>query len=330
MRNRTLKIKLISLILLFFLEAVALMVFAHNPHRIRAALYKVIETDDRKDFTWQPEEAPAWYRVDRPELYRDFMSEAQEVISNISSEFQQYVALMNYTRNLCTNKGTGREIIATDVYQIRKILKNGFETGCDPYARLFLAYLRSINRDVRIIGLEQNDGLGVNGHAVNEVWVKELKKWVLFDVYNNAFFTFDGIPLSILEVRDKIYQGKSDLIQVYQGDIFAIPKAKIINYYADKMMQDIVLDGGGNLIYGHNHHYGILKILTPILSRLSRKIGRALENIFGERDLRIHLIDAHSTDYHPLLYRIIFRLLILSIFITLCAIIWQFYKKLQN
>lgn len=326
------KIKL--LLLIFFLEVIALMVFAQNQHRIRAVIYKVIETDDRKDFTWRPKEAPSWYKVDPPQLYKDFISEPQEMISNISSEFQQYVALMNYTRNLCTNKGTDVEIIADDVYEIREILKNGFETGCAPYAWLFLAYLRSIDRDVRVIGLEYNDGLGASGHAVNEVWVKKLQKWVLFDVYNNVFFTFDDMPLSTLEMRDKIYQGKSDLIQVYQGDIqgdiFAIPKAKIINYYADKTIQDIVLVGKGNLIYSYEHRYGILQILAPIFDKLPRRIWRVLENIFGQGDLRVHFIDDYSTPYHLLLYRTIFRLLILSVFITLCMIIWQVYQKLQN
>jgi len=46
-----------------------------------------------------------------------------------------------------------------------------------------------------------------NGHAMIEVYRKDLRKWVLYDVDGNCFFTWQGKPLSIVEFAYAVMRG---------------------------------------------------------------------------------------------------------------------------
>ena len=43
-----------------------------------------------------------------------------------------------------------------------------------------------------------------NGHILIEVFKPDLKKWVVYDIDNDAYFTSNEIPLSLIEFVDKI------------------------------------------------------------------------------------------------------------------------------
>ena len=43
-----------------------------------------------------------------------------------------------------------------------------------------------------------------NGHILIEVFKPDLKKWVVYDIDNDAYFTSNKIPLSLIEFVDKI------------------------------------------------------------------------------------------------------------------------------
>lgn len=46
-------------------------------------------------------------------------------------------------------------------------------------------------------------------HAVNEIWDSDYRKWIVLDISNNLYWVDEkGIPLSMLEVRDKIINGE--------------------------------------------------------------------------------------------------------------------------
>lgn len=47
------------------------------------------------------------------------------------------------------------------------------------------------------------------GHSFNEVYIKDFKKWVLIDVYNNILFYYNNsIPLSVLELYKLVRENK--------------------------------------------------------------------------------------------------------------------------
>ena len=45
---------------------------------------------------------------------------------------------------------------------------------------------------------------GTEGHVMTEVWIPELKKWVLMDAMWDLTFTVNGVPASALEIYNSV------------------------------------------------------------------------------------------------------------------------------
>ena len=54
-------------------------------------------------------------------------------------------------------------------------------------------------------------------HGMNEVWVNDLNKWVLWDAKYNHHFEKNGLPLSGLEVREEYLKNNAKDIQLMKG-----------------------------------------------------------------------------------------------------------------
>lgn len=69
-------------------------------------------------------------------------------------------------------------------------------------------------------------GPGVEGadghHGINEIWSNDYQKWFLSDAKYNHHFEKDGIPLSVLEIRDEYIKNKGADIKIVRG-IFREP-----------------------------------------------------------------------------------------------------------
>ncbi|MDC0041335.1 hypothetical protein OAJ50_01270 [Candidatus Nitrosopelagicus sp.] len=50
-----------------------------------------------------------------------------------------------------------------------------------------------------------------NGHILIEVFQEKLKKWVLYDIDNDAYFTHNGNPLSLLEFTKKVKENNYEI-----------------------------------------------------------------------------------------------------------------------
>lgn len=70
-------------------------------------------------------------------------------------------------------------------------------------------------------GKEESDG----HHGINEIWLNQFNKWVLFDAKYDHHFEKDGIPLSALDVRDEYLKNKAANVTLVQG-----PDRKAIEY----------------------------------------------------------------------------------------------------
>jgi len=289
-------------LLLFMLLQIALLVLCLQPfdhHATRAALFTVIETGDRNDFLWEPHDPPNWYRSDPMILYRALRAEAQDAIRGAPAEVAEYQALMDYTRGL---GGEGECIDADSILHIRDALKEGLRGNCAHYSWLLMGYLRSIGKEARVVGLDADDGLGGNGHAVVEVWLESPGKWMVLDVFNNAIFALEGVPLSLMEIRDLMMQRQAREIQVHQRKPFGIAKLELLDYYR-RHIRNISLDGAGNLISRYQNRYGILSAMERLLDLMPRSPRRAISNLLGKGDLRVHYLDARAIPYHPRRHR---------------------------
>ena len=72
--------------------------------------------------------------------------------------------------------------------------------------------LASLGLKVRTLGLMTKDVSDVKsgaGHVANEVYLKDLKKWVFIDPQWDVITTFEGIPLSAIELQNHISYNKN-------------------------------------------------------------------------------------------------------------------------
>lgn len=296
-----------------------------NGHGIRAALFQIIETTDPVDLNWNPENAPEWYKSDSTELFEDFSHEAEVVTRRAATEFGKYVALMSYTRNLGRETSREEVIDSDSVWEVRELLKQGFKGNCAHYSWLLMAYLQSIGKNARVVGLGR-DRLSTSTHAVVEVWVESLKKWATLDAMYGAYFSLHGVPLSLMEIRGLLYSGDRDLVEVHQDSRFDIPKVGLVHVY-ETQAKDISIDGMGNVITRYDRRYGVLNILAPLFDHLPRRVRRVIDNIFGEGDLRFHFVDGHTISFQATIYRTIFWFLVGGILTTLLCIIWHSWSS---
>jgi hypothetical protein len=51
-----------------------------------------------------------------------------------------------------------------------------------------------------------------NSHTMIEVYRNDLEKWVVYDLDNNVFFTYDEIPLSLVEFVDHVKNNDYDIV----------------------------------------------------------------------------------------------------------------------
>ena len=61
------------------------------------------------------------------------------------------------------------------------------------------------------------DTESVEIHVVCEVYVKELEKTILLDPSNNLIYYSAGKPISLIELRDALVKGQTDLITASEG-----------------------------------------------------------------------------------------------------------------
>lgn len=296
-----------------------------HPHWVRAFLFTVVESSQREDFIWEPGRAPAWYRSDPVESYRDFKAEAEAAVAG-TTEFEQDVALMVHTRSL-GNEKRGDWISALSLSETRTQIQEGRPANCAHYSWLLMAFLRSIGREARVWGLDYSDGLGGNGHVVTEVWVVSLRKWVLLDPLNSAYFMKDGVPLSLFEIRDLLYAYRPDALEIHQGEFFETPKADLAEHY-HLHVKDITLDGAGDLISRSRHPYGLFSWLAPSLAGSPRPVKVLLANLLGEKDLRVHFLDQHATPYEASRFRRLFQgIALLLLGSALNGLLWIFPRR---
>jgi hypothetical protein len=159
-----------------------------------------------------------------------------EEIAGTGDDFSKAVNLLRWVHNNILHNGG-----ATDVEFVPKnslsILNYSFGKGvefgvyCRLQAIVFTECCLSLGlaaRTIHCLPFSPND---FESHVVSMVYINELKKWVLFDSSNNAYFmNKEGVPLSPLEARESLGNDdvavSSDLWPSSNTDI----NSKIKNY----------------------------------------------------------------------------------------------------
>ena len=144
---------------------------------------------------------------DNPELIKlrtDFKLDS--IVKNTTSDFEKVLKIQSWVNSRWKHDGENTPEI-NDAYYILKQAEKGERFRCVEYSVVAGACLQSLGFKVRNIGLMTKDINDVNyggGHAVNEVYISDLNKWIFIDPQYDVIATENGIPLNAVELQQVI------------------------------------------------------------------------------------------------------------------------------
>lgn len=166
--------------------------------RIRNAM--VAQLGDPAQTDWQPDAVPADYKLESLPSPPFFAAIVSQVVPSAASQESALEKAVLIARHLRASSHYGDPIQANARETYEKIV-SGQGGYCSDYTRAFNALALAANLKVREWGFTWEDM--ANGHAFNEIWDRDLGKWVFIDAFN-SFYVVDagaGIPMSALDFR---------------------------------------------------------------------------------------------------------------------------------
>jgi hypothetical protein len=127
------------------------------------------------------------------------------------------------------NKGTIAKMLEADKY--------GSCTNCRGMAIIFAGVLRANGIKAFYEGLFSADSNDQECHIVNEVYVEEFGKFVLFDASLCAVYKLDGIYLNSVELKDVLVNGReNDVVVERCNDKKKQSNVEILSYYSKNLV----------------------------------------------------------------------------------------------
>ncbi len=128
---------------------------------------------------------------------------------DVKNEFESIEAIIKYVHDLSGHNSDGY-FEKNDPVSIYLDVLSGKQMRCVEFSALASALLRAFGVKSRIIGLKTEDvetrEYGA-GHVVVEFWSNDFMKWVMVDVQHAVMAYSHDEPLSVLELRNRLYAG---------------------------------------------------------------------------------------------------------------------------
>jgi len=177
--------------------------------RFRSRLHRHPDfTPSAKPATWTG--SIAYAPPDHPLL--DELRETYDLraVAGEGSEIDRIVRLMQWVHGLTTHaRNPTKPDRMTGLHLTQLALENGQRFNCWMYATVLNDALLSLGLASRITHLWPYKEEPNESHVVTSVYSREHRKWLLIDPDMRAYLTDErGVPLSVLEVRDRIIHRK--------------------------------------------------------------------------------------------------------------------------
>jgi len=128
-------------------------------------------------------------------------------IAGEGSEFERALRLMNEFAPRLTHKSNYDNSVEMTALSLLEHSLDNRRNGinCRNKAQILNEMCLALGMYSRKVWIMPNaSGYDSDCHVVNEVWDTELGKWVMLDITNNEYWADgNGVPLSVLEIRDK-------------------------------------------------------------------------------------------------------------------------------
>jgi len=163
-----------------------------------------LEFTDNRNSNYQIEYKKYSDEPDLIKLRTDFKLDT--IVKNATSDFDKVLLVQSWVNSRWKHdrENTPEK---NDAYFILKQAEKGERFRCVEYSLVASECLKSLGFKVRNIGLMTKDIDEVNsggGHAVNEVYVSDLNKWIFIDPQYDIIVTENGLPLNAVELQKAI------------------------------------------------------------------------------------------------------------------------------
>jgi hypothetical protein len=128
------------------------------------------------------------------------------LVKDAKSDFEKVIKIQSWVQSRWKHDG-GNSAGSSDANVILKEAEKGKRFRCVEYSLVTGQCLASLGFIIRPLGLMTKDVSEVKsgaGHAVNEVYLKDLKKWVLIDPQYDVITMKDNVPLNAVELQSCI------------------------------------------------------------------------------------------------------------------------------
>jgi hypothetical protein len=163
-----------------------------------------LEFTDNRNSNYQIEYKKYSNEPDLIKLRTDFKLDT--IVKNAKSDFEKVLLVQSWVNSRWKHDGDNTPE-KNDAYFILKQAEKGERFRCVEYSLVASACLKSLGFKVRNVGLMTKDIDEVNyggGHAVSEVLIPDLKKWIFIDPQYDIIATENGIPLNAVELQQVI------------------------------------------------------------------------------------------------------------------------------
>lgn len=230
-----------------------------------------------EDFDWTPDSVPGSFRLETGGPDEFFKVRAEQVLRGAGApptEFEKGVAI---GRHLLQSGERGGAIMSDNASAYRGITEQG-RGYCGDYTQVFNALALSADMSVREWGIAF-DAFG-SGHAFNEVYDTERRKWILVDSFHSLYFVDaqSNEPLSVLEVHDRLLgidpRGTVKVVPIVAEEFAFRSEDVALDYYRRGMRQLFLW--WGNNVFDYERS-------TPVswAGRISRSLEQATAIVAG-------------------------------------------------
>jgi hypothetical protein len=179
---------------------------------------------------------------------------------------------------------------------LRQIREERRAADCSPRAVLFATYLAGIGINARLWAMENDRFRGV-AHTASEVYLTGPGKWVFCDVMFGVCVLEDGVPLSLLEFRDRLLHGNGNRLTFLRIPPGSREYGHPLDLYR-RSLRDVLLLVRTDFVRGYASRYGVLNGFQECLDRLPDPVRRALDALTGGQ-VFLHYVDRQSESFEP-------------------------------
>ncbi len=226
-------------------------------------------------YDWTPRNVPADYlseTLDAPAELQAAADAALESLPSDATNFEKAIALSQHLVRVSKGRGP---IQKDTITTYRKITQDGLGY-CADFTQVFNALARAAQIPVREWGAAFG-GYGGDGHAFNEIYDDGMGRWVFVDSFYSFYVERDGRPISAIELRDALLNGRESLEVVpIDPQRFGFKSGeRALDYYA-KAAPEFYLWWGNNVL-----SYDASPLMQRLggISRSAEQVGAILTGL---------------------------------------------------